>query len=109
MTIPDRRRSADEVIDSGAGDCEGFAAVSKSVLERLGIASEIVVIEFDSLSIKHAVCVFRDGQNYSIISNQDLIRTDATNCEDAVKAVYPDWRRIIYVSTKMEYLRIVEH
>jgi hypothetical protein len=107
LTIPDRRQSAEDMLASGAGDCEGFAALSKEVFDRLGIPSDIVLIEFDSLSIKHAVCVFKDGERYNVISNRDLIRTNATSAENAVSFCYPDWRTIIYATPKMEHIMTV--
>ena len=94
--MPDRAQGPQETLDLGAGDCEDFAILSSSILTRLGIPNEVLVIQFAGLNISHAICIWK-GKNgkYSFMSNRELYRTGENTVQAAVKKFYPDYSKIV--------------
>lgn len=69
-----------ESISRGYGDCEDFAFLNKAVLIALGYEAEVFsVVNFGA---NHAICVFKEGNSYSLFDNQKLIRTQAQSIEE---------------------------
>jgi len=106
--MPDRWQPAEETVDVKKGDCEDFAILAQAVLKRLNIPSEILVINFKDLPNQaHSVCIFKNGEFYSLISNQELIQTHASAIEAAIEEQYPDWESITFTTAKREELKFV--
>jgi len=104
--MPDYWQPAEETIDLKKGDCEDFAILAQAALEQLNIPSQIVVINFKDLPNQaHAVCVFKTGDFYNFITNQQLIQTNASTISAAIQGQYPDWEKITFTNAKKENLR----
>jgi hypothetical protein len=74
----------------------------------MNIPIDMLVINFKGLPGKaHAVCIFKSGDFYSIISNQQLIPTHAATIEAAMDEQYPDWESITFTTEKREELKFV--
>lgn len=94
--MPDYWQSASETIDRKKGDCEDFAILAQSMLKKMGVKSEIAIVKFEGISQEHAICLFKKGNYYSFISNQQLIETGATTIRDAMNEQYPDWESVTF-------------
>jgi len=106
--MPDRWQPAEETVAARKGDCEDFAILAKAVLEEMNIAGEILIINFKGLRGQaHAVCIFKNNDYYSIISNQQLIKTRAATIEAAMDEQYPDWESITFTTENREELKFV--
>ncbi len=104
--MPDYWQSAEETVDLKKGDCEDFAILAQVALEQSNIPSQIVVINFKGLPNQaHAVCIFKTGDFYSFISNQQLIQTNASTISAAMQEQYPDWEQITFTNAKKENLK----
>ena len=55
------------------GDCEDLAFLNETVLNMLGYKPQVIAVirPFNN----HAICVFKENLNYSLIDNTKLIRT----------------------------------
>ena len=103
LKFPDRRQAPDETIRRRTGDCEDFAILSRAVLERLGIASDVIIIKFREIGVMHAICIFQRGSTFSFISNKEMIRTRGHSITAAVTEKYPDWEKIIYLTASGDF------
>lgn len=104
---PDRWQTVDETIDSKMGDCEDFAILSQALLKERGVGSELIIVKFEGMNISHVVCVWKEKEHYSFMSNRKLIRTSSNSIEDAVEEIYPDWGKIIFTNAKKQFKRII--
>lgn len=104
--MPDYWQPAEETIDLKKGDCEDFAILAQAALEQLNISSQIIVINFKGLPNQaHAICIFKTGDFYSFISNQQLIQTNALTISAAIQGQYPDWEQLTFTNAKKENLK----
>jgi predicted transglutaminase-like cysteine proteinase len=98
MEFPNRWQAPSDTIKKKKGDCEDFAALASSCLNRLGIENKIALLKFDGLNLSHAICIWKDsGGNYSFISNRKLKHTGETDINRAVKKYYPDCVKITFL------------
>ncbi len=105
--MPDSWQTVDETIGSRMGDCEDFAILSQALLKERGLDSEIIIVKFEGLNTHHVVCVWKENERYSFMSNRELIRTASSSIEGAVDEVYSDWEKIIFTNAKKQFKRIV--
>jgi hypothetical protein len=106
--IFDEGQTPSEMIESKEGDCEDFAVLASAVLDNLGIQNDILVIKFEGLRVKHAICAWKETDgSYSFISNRDLFRTGKPTLREAVEWFYSDWERIGFVEKRGRYGRII--
>lgn len=103
--MPDYWQSPEETIAVGKGDCEDFAILAQAVLIRMGIKAELLIIKFKGLEQSHAACVFKEGNFYSFVSNQTLVRTHATSLQEAIQEQYPDWEKLVFTTAKKQTLK----
>ena len=107
MEWPDNWQSSDETACRKKGDCEDFAILSRELLARLGIQSDIIIIKFKDLKIAHAICIWKYGEYYSFMSTRKLYETNATSIEEAVEKYYPDWQKIIFTDANKDYKKVI--
>jgi len=105
--MPDSWQNAGETVLVKKGDCEDFAILAQEVLKKLGIKSDILVLKFQGLSQEHAVCMFKEGNYYSFISNQQLVRTSASTVTAAIAEQYSDWESITFTDKNKNNLQFV--
>ena len=98
MEIPDHWQNTEETLNLRTGDCEDFAVLSKALLDRIGIASEIVIVEFRGLQVSHAICAWQDAGQVNLMSNGKLCKVEAGSIKEALKKKYPDLKRIRFAS-----------
>lgn len=98
MEIPDNWQTAEETLSLRTGDCEDFAVLSRTLLAKIGIQSEIVIVEFKGLQVTHAMCAWQDGQQVNLMSNGKLCKVEAGSIKEALKKKYPDLKRIHFAS-----------
>lgn len=96
MKIPDHPQSPVETAHLKTGDCDDFAKLASTVLGRMGIPNEVLLLRFEGLkNILHAICIWKNKDGtYSFMSNQKLHHTGKHNIEEAVKKFYPDCEKI---------------
>jgi len=93
--LGDQWQGPQETVDSKEGDCEDFAFLVSAMLGDWGIANDVIIIEFRGLSIKHAICAWKEENGtYSFISNKKLYRSGRRSLKEAVARYYPDMERI---------------
>ena len=97
MEIPDHWQNAGETLNLRTGDCEDFAVLSKALLDRIGIASEIVIVEFRGLQVTHAMCAWQDAHCVNLMSNGRLRKVEAGSIKNAIKKIYPDCKSIRFI------------
>lgn len=105
--IPDFRQSAEELLKSKSGDCDDFAVLAQEILSGMGIKSQVLIIKFKGLADAHAICVFKEGNSYSFISNQHFLRTQETSLFSLVEKQYPDWEGVVFSNSQRELLKVV--
>jgi|GEM_PF-779250 len=105
--MPDTWQNASETLELKKGDCEDFAILAQDMLNTMGIQSDILIIKFTGLNQQHAICIFKEGGNYSFISNQELIRTGAASLKEAIQEQYSDWESITFTNAKKDILNLV--
>jgi len=105
--MPDTWQNASETLEIKKGDCEDFAILAQDMLNKMGIQSDILIIKFTGLNQQHAICIFKEGDNYSFISNQELIRTGAATLKEAIQEQYSDWESITFTNAKKDILNLV--
>ncbi len=91
MKFPDYPQTIDKILESRVGDCDDLATLSSLILSTLNIDNKVIIITFKGISIKHAICIFRNKYgSYDFISNKELIRTKQTTIKLAIASVYQD-------------------
>jgi hypothetical protein len=91
-----------ETLKDKGGDCEDFARLVGSVLERLGYEGHIVVVLFKDKKGKragHAVYAFKEKRGlyrgtWSLFSNTYYVQTKSTYPLEAIFKKYRTWTRI---------------
>ncbi len=96
--IPTPWQSAQETMNLKRGSCMDFAILSQSLLSRMGVHCDIVIIKFKNLKIAHAVCAWKDKKGYSFMTNKEYVQTRAHSLRDAVNKYYPDWKEIVFTT-----------
>lgn len=105
--MPDRWSKAEETAVAKKGDCEDFAILAQEILKRINIDSQILIIKYKGISQAHAICIFKEGDTYSFISNQELVRTNAPTVTAAVEEQYTDWESIKITDAKNRQLQFI--
>ena len=108
LKFPDYKQTLDETLKRRAGDCEDFALLSHTVLNGLGIKNEVVIVTYREIKVMHAICVFKHGNTYSIISNREMIKTSRRSVNDAIAEIYPDWDKLAFLSSDGQPVRTIE-
>ncbi|MBN1526269.1 MAG: hypothetical protein JW919_01610 [Candidatus Omnitrophica bacterium] len=104
IKIPDRPQSASETLRLKSGDCDDLATLASLVLSDLGIDSNVVIIKFQGLNIRHAICIWKDKDGtYSFLSNKELQRTGQRDIRGAIRKFYPDMESIAFLDAGKEY------
>ena len=89
-------KTPNEMVISKKGDCDDFALLASSLLSRMEIPNQVLILKFRGLKMAHAVCAFKkDDGAYSFISNKKLFHTGKDNINDAIKKFYPDCEEIV--------------
>jgi hypothetical protein len=94
LTVPDRLRPLSEILETMTGDCDDVAKVAKYYLSKIGIKSRIVIIVFKNLTIKHAVCTFRQHGYWNMFDNGKLTKTNILTEIRMLRYYYPDLESI---------------
>lgn len=102
MTLPGKMHLPEETLQKRSGDCDDFAVLASTMLTRMGIANDVIIIRFRKLSVAHAICIWK-GKNgyYNFISNCELHRTGRKTVAAAIKRFYPDCEAIASIDPKM--------
>lgn len=106
--FPNHKQTLDETLSRRAGDCEDFALLSQAVLNRIGVKNDIIIVKFRQLSIMHAVCMFKQGAKYSLISNREIVRTHGRSINEGITEVFPDWEKLIYLASDGSWGRTID-
>jgi hypothetical protein len=101
MTLPDRVRSPEEMLETRSGDCEDFAILASEMLTRMGVENQVIIIKFSGLRIMHAICAWKGDDGFcNFISNQEFQRTGQRTVEAAVRKFYPDCAGMAVIDPK---------
>jgi len=104
IKIPDRPQSPSETLQLKSGDCDDLATLASLVLSDSGISSNVVIIKFQGLNIRHAICIWKDKDGtYSFLSNKELQRTGQRDIRRAIQKFYPDMEAITFLDAGKEY------
>lgn len=70
---------------------------------------DILIIEFDGLDIKHAVCIWKNKDlTFSYLSNTKIYRTGMNSIIDALSKYYPDWSRVVFVDDERNRIKVLK-
>ena len=79
-----------ETLANKCGDCEDLAFLNRTFLEVLGFKPEVLGLLRQPQS--HAICVFKEGETYSVIDNTRLHRTPARTREELARYLFSHYR-----------------
>jgi len=103
-------QSLQETIRLRRGDCEDFAVLVRAILQEMGISSQVAVVTFKGLRVRHAVCLWKDENGfYNFFSNRTLFFSRTKTQQEAIDTFYPDWERIILVDEQGEHTGVLTH
>jgi len=103
FNIPNANQSPEETLQKRSGSCLDFAILSKAILTRLGIKSEVVIMRFEGMDVGHAVCIWFEGGDYHMFSSKEILRTHTSSQEEALKKIYPDIECCTSCERKYDY------
>ncbi len=78
--------SPQETLQNGYGDCEDFAFLNEAVLTVCGYKPKVLSVM--RIFRSHAICVFKENDQYSLIDNAKLIRTKSKSIPDLARFLF---------------------
>jgi len=89
VTEADEFRAAEITFQLGYGDCEDFSILAARFLKEHGYNSQLFMVV--NSQVAHCVCIWQEGQEYSIINNGYLIAdTGASDLKEVADLIYSD-------------------
>lgn len=83
-------QSPQEFWQRKTGDCEDYALLVQYVLQRLGV--EVYVVSFYGQdNYAHTVAVYKTGNGYNVLNQDELSEYRAATVEEALTSIYPKW------------------
>lgn len=101
-----------ETLDEGGGDCEDFARLAGTVLEKLGYKGYIVIVIFQSKVTNrrqgHAIYMVQEkDKTWSVFSNTEYIPTRTSDMLTPIYRKYLNWVELYVYNTDKQ--RLIKH
>lgn len=90
----DYLQTVEQTLKLKFGDCDDMAILSNYYLRKARYKSNIYYINFNNRKGGHAIVIFKQGRQYSLFSNQYLIKTNKIDIIEAIKSEYKDVKKI---------------
>ncbi len=80
-----------ETLERKTGDCEDYAFLNAAFLRMAGYDPKVLgIMQFFNQG--HAICVFKEGNHYSWIDNEKLIRTKVKTMPELAKIIFDKYK-----------------
>lgn len=83
-------QSPEEFLEQGAGDCEDYALLAREILQRQGTEAFLFSL-YGQGGYAHTVCVFRDGDGYSVINQERVTRYAGATLRELAGTLCRNW------------------
>lgn len=108
MKFSDSFQLPSRTLELRSGDCKDMAVLVSAILSRQNIDSEIVIISFKGIPVKHAICAWQgeDG-SYYFSSNNKVHSTGYPDLKAFLERHYPDWEKASITDSSSKYSRVI--
>ena len=83
-------QAPEEFLARGRGDCEDYALLARALLSRQGVRAFVFSLYGES-GYAHTVCVFMEGERYSVLNQDRLLHYRAASLEELAGKLYRAW------------------
>lgn len=96
----DNIQPAPVMFQNKAGDCDDYSQFAYEILKANGY--NVFLLAVFTKEVGHAVCVIREGDTYSHLSNWGYYNRGYKTLEDVYKGVYKDYVKVRHYDSYLE-------
>ncbi|MFH1046491.1 MAG: transglutaminase-like domain-containing protein [Candidatus Omnitrophota bacterium] len=86
LTHQDRWSAPEETLKAKRGDCEDYAFLNEAVLRVMGLKPQVLAL--GGVGGQHAICVFKNNDEFFWIDNAELKTTTARTLEEFARHIF---------------------